>query len=73
MSTTVEIQPAAATPPPDELIPFREVNRITNVPRSTWSAWESAGLAPKGIKLGPRKTLWAKADVVAFLAARKTA
>lgn len=59
--------------PAEDLIPFSEVNRITNVPRSTWSVWEAAGRAPKGIKMGPRKTLWTRADVLAFVAARKAA
>jgi len=70
MSQSDENRPDPAA---DELIPFREVNRITNVPRSTWSSWEAVGLAPKGLKLGPRKTLWQRADVLAFISSRKSA
>lgn len=58
---------------PGDLIPISAVFELTKVPAPTWRTWTAKGLAPKGIKMGPRKTLWRKSEVLAFLASRTAA
>lgn len=57
-------------PRAEELLSVRDVLRICPVPQATWHAWVRAGTAPKGLRISPRKTLWKKADVLAFMASR---
>ena len=56
-----------------DLISISEVYELTKVPAPTWRTWTAKGIAPKGIKMGPRKTLWRKSDVLAFMASRTAA
>lgn len=59
--------------PSEELISLHVVLQICPVPPPTWRTWIARGIAPKGIKIGPRKTLWRKSDVEAFVASRAAA
>lgn len=73
MTLSQDPRPEAQQSPTDELIGVHEVLALCPVPASTWRTWTANGTAPKGIKMGPRKTLWKKSDVLAFMASRAAA
>lgn len=56
-----------------ELLTVEEVSEITRVPKSTLANWAAdadrgrAAFGPPHIQLSPRKRVWAKADVVAWI------
>lgn len=55
--------------PANGLISIGAVLEIAKVPASTWHGWVAKGIAPKGVKMGPRKTLWYESEVLAFAGA----
>lgn len=60
-----------------ELMTVEEVSEITRIPKSTlqnWAADADRGLIPFGpphIRLSPRKRVWAKEDVLAWIEDKK--
>jgi len=49
------------------LIRERDRRTKTGVPRSTWYALMSEGLAPKPVKLGPRSVAWIEDELEAWM------
>lgn len=47
----------------DSLLRLPEVLAMVPVGRSTWWRWVAEGIAPRGIKLGPRTTVWRTSDI----------
>ena len=56
-----------------ELLTVEECSEITRVPKSTLANWAAdadrgrSAFGPPHIQLSPRKRVWAKADVVAWI------
>ena len=45
----------------------KEAAKLLRIGESTWWRWVQLGRLPKGKKLGPRVTVWRRADVLALI------
>lgn len=49
------------------LIRERDRRTMTGVPRSTWYALMTNGMAPKPVKLGPRSVAWIEGELEVWM------
>ncbi len=49
------------------LIRERDRRTMTGVPRSTWYALMTSGLAPKPVRLGPRSVAWIEHELEVWM------
>lgn len=63
MVTTSQVRPS-----PIGAMRAKDAAAFLGIGISTWWRWCGEGRAPKGIKLGPRVTVWRKTDIESILA-----
>lgn len=62
MAHTIQHLPSAG------FVRLPQILSVIPISRSTWWAWVASGKAPKGIKLGPRVTVWRVEDINSLIA-----
>ncbi|MQY22458.1 helix-turn-helix transcriptional regulator [Nocardia macrotermitis] len=46
----------------------RQLEVLTGIPEATWRWWAHVGYGPESFKLGPRRRVWKKSVVLAWIA-----
>lgn len=59
--------------PVDQLLTTAQTAELLNVPVATLRWWRHEGTGPKSFKLGARKVMYRRSDVLAWLEDRYTA
>lgn len=57
----------------DEFWRDKECEKATGIPAATWRYWVHTGQGPKSFKLGPRRRVWRKSSVLAWIAEQEGA
>jgi predicted DNA-binding transcriptional regulator AlpA len=50
-----------------DLLDIPEVSKVTRVPEATLRYWRHKGTGPKSFKLGPRRVMYRREDVEAWI------
>jgi predicted DNA-binding transcriptional regulator AlpA len=51
----------------DQILTSSEAAEILGIPLATLRWWRHRGIGPKSFKLGPRKVMYKRSDVIAWL------
>jgi predicted DNA-binding transcriptional regulator AlpA len=52
---------------PPAFLRLPQILKLIPIGASSWWRWVAQGKAPKGIKLGPKTTVWRAEDISAFM------
>ncbi|WP_084506667.1 helix-turn-helix transcriptional regulator [Nocardia violaceofusca] len=46
----------------------KQCEALTGIPEATWRWWAHVGYGPESFKMGPRRRVWKKSTVLAWIA-----
>ncbi|WP_328411254.1 helix-turn-helix transcriptional regulator [Nocardia sp. NBC_00403] len=57
----------------DVFLRAKQCEELTGIPEATWRWWAHVGRGPESFKLGPRRRVWRKSVVLAWIAEQEQA
>lgn len=55
----------------EEYLRAKDCERLTGIPEATWRWWAYVGSGPESFKLSPRRRVWRRSVVEAWIAERE--
>lgn len=54
-----------------EFLRAKQLEELTGIPEATWRWWAHIGFGPESFKLSPRRRVWRRSTVLAWIAERE--
>ncbi|MEU1210002.1 DNA-binding protein [Nocardia sp. NPDC005825] len=52
----------------EEFLRAKQLEELTGIPEATWRWWAHIGFGPESFKLSPRRRVWRRSTVLAWIA-----